>query len=91
MLSPRLLYLFPLLFISACATTQPPSVVYTPLETKVPIREKCVVQVPDAPVWELDGLVDSASEFEISQAALVELEQRRKYETLLLAEIKKCQ
>ncbi len=65
--------------------------VYKPVEVQVPVREKCVVTAPEVPMWELDNVPLSASPYDKSKATLVELEQRRAYETRLLAEMQKCQ
>lgn len=76
------------LLLVGCATD--PQIVYKPVEVKIPVKEKCVVQIPAEPVWFGDAIPQGTSWYDKMKYALMEIEQRRDYERRLLAEAQKC-
>lgn len=97
--APLIALLSSLLLLPACGNQEvkPPSQkpkdpIFVGTIVEVPVREKCVIDMPPEPSWQV-GIVPSAdtSAFEKSKAVLAELEQRRDYITQLKAAAKKCE
>jgi hypothetical protein len=72
--------------LTACAAEP----VYEPVEVSVPVAVPC--QVPDVqkPVWKLQNTPADAPLFDKVKAALIELDQRKSYETKLEAALRAC-
>ena len=91
---PLLSLMFCCLMISGCATspsTPELHTVYQPVTVEKAVRERCQVLLPQEPGWQTLAVSAGATDLELSQAALAELEQARIYITLLKAEAKKCE
>lgn len=69
------------------APTQP---VIAVRQVEVGVREKCTVTLPSEPIWATEAIDPGASKLEKSKAALIELEQRRKYAVKVKAEASRC-
>lgn len=77
------------LFLAACCPK--PLIIKEPIEVKIPVPVPCQVDVPAKPVWQLDYPdVRQAGLFVKGNSALVELEQRRRYEAELEAALTAC-
>lgn len=79
------------LLISGGCSLCPPTIIKEPVEVKVPVPVPCKVEIPSKPVWQLDlQEVRSAGLFVRGNSALIELEQRRRYEAELEAALTAC-
>lgn len=79
------------LAVAGCCSLCPPKIIKEPVEVKVPVPVPCKVVVPSRPVWQMDyPEVRSAGLFVKGNSALIELEQRRKYEAELEALLVAC-
>ena len=79
-----------LLCACGCLTACAGDPVYTPVQVKVPVEVPCkppVVQHPDFP---LKSVPTSASIFDKTKAALIEIDLRQIFEDQLNAAIKTC-
>ena len=77
------------LLLTACCPK--PLIVKEPVEVKVMVPVPCQVEHPAKPVWQLDYPdVRQAGLFVKGNSALVELEQRRRYEAELEAALTSC-
>lgn len=75
-----------LVTLAGCA----PQTIYTPIESDVPVIQKCtppVVQPPDLP---LKALPANSTIFDKVRAALIEIDNRQIYEDQLSASLKAC-
>lgn len=94
-----LLLLLSAAFLTGCGSTgggaaahKPKDVVFVPGPVvKVPISQKCKVDVPDEPRYEIDAMAIDSGYFDKLRAVLIEIEQRRDYIMKLRAEAKKCE
>jgi hypothetical protein len=76
--------------LAGCATSAP-TIVYKPVDVKVPVEVPCKVKAPDVPKWALDGVSPGADIFVKGRAMVAELQQRIAYEDELLAAVASCQ
>ena len=84
------IYLLAALALVGCATPEP-TIVYRPVEVKVPVEVPCKVQAPDVPKWALDSIPADADVFVKGRAMVAELQQRIAYEGELLVAVASCQ
>ncbi len=76
-----------LLVLMGCATPEP---VVRTVEVKVPVREKCTVQVDPKPAYAL-SLIDPNSDIWVqSKAFRAEVEQRKAREAVLETALEAC-
>ena len=89
--------LLALLALVGCQATVPvdqkpqdPVIIGT--EVPVIVREKCKVDMPVEPTWQVEAVpAASTTPFEKSKALLAEVEQRRDYLNQVKAAVKKCE
>lgn len=84
------------LFLAGCASApvnqKPTDPIFVGTTVPVVVAEKCHVEVPAEPAWQVEAApAAGTNEFEKSKAVLAELEQRRDYENQLKAAAKKCE
>lgn len=71
---------------------KPQDPIFQGVEVPVPVKEKCVVDIPLEPTWQVEvSSSNTTTSFEKSKAVLAELEQRRDYISQLLAAARKCE
>lgn len=86
-----------LVILAGCASTDQPTdqkpraPVIVGKEVKVGVKEKCRVEMPPEPVWQVDAIMEMTDPLERSKALLAELEQRRDWENKVKAAVKKCE
>ena len=90
------LVLATLLFLASCSTPpvideKPRDPIFVGTTVPVVVRERCAVELPVEPAWQVEVVPSTATPFEKSKAALAELEQRRDYLNQVRAVIKKCE
>ncbi len=77
---------------SAPVNQKPTDPIFVGTTVPVVVAEKCHVEVPAEPAWQVEAApAAGTSEFEKSKAVLAELEQRRDYENQIKAAAKKCE
>ena len=84
--------------LSACGGKEvkpdlkPEAPIFQGVEVPVAVKEKCVVDIPLEPNWQVVVAPSgTTTSFEKSKAVLAELEQRRDYIQQLRAAAKKCE
>lgn len=92
----RTLALLVLLLVPGCAAVppvdqKPVDPVFVGAEVPVVVREKCAVEVPAQPAWQVEAIAPGTTAFDKSKALLAENEQRRDYINQILAASKKCE
>ena len=81
-----------LVILSGCAaTTVEPQVVYRDKIVKIPVKEKCTVVMPPEPKYEVETVTMETDWVEMVKALVIEIEQRRDYQTKMAAAAKKCE
>ena len=78
--------LLPLLLMTSC-TTEP---VYHPVAVDIPIAAPCPTPSVTHPAWPLQSIPPQAPLFDKVQAALIELNLRKAYETQIEAGLNAC-
>lgn len=93
----KILLLVLSLLLAGCASApavnqKPTDPIFVGTTVPVVVPDKCHVEVPAEPAWQVEAAAAAATnEFEKSKAVLAELEQRRDYENQLRAAAKKCE
>ncbi|MDF3837167.1 hypothetical protein P3W85_30050 [Cupriavidus basilensis] len=77
------------LVVAGCAS--PPQVITQTRTVEVPVAVPCKVEPVPRPAWALDQVDPGADVFTKGRAALMEVEQRKGYESRLKAAIAACQ
>ena len=78
------------LTLSACATTQEPTVRVVTQEVKVPIEVACKQPVPVEPLWCFDGMKESADIHEKVKCLLSDRQLSKGYSTEAVSNLKAC-
>lgn len=79
-----------LLCACGCLTACAGNTVYQPVEVKVPVEVQCKPPVVVHPAFPLKDVPTTASIFDKTRAALIEIDLRQIYEDQLNAAIKTC-
>ena len=83
----KLIYALLFVLLAGCATPEP---VVRTVEVKVPVREKCTVQVDSKPIY-ATKLIDPNSDIWVQNKAFrAELEQRKTREDVLETAVESC-
>lgn len=81
-------YMCCLFFLSACASPEP---VFKPVTVEIPVARPCVVKTVTPPDFALAHATTGEDVVAKTQAALVELDQRKAYEAELQSQLIFCQ